>query len=341
MTGRNRGFTLTELIIAVGLTIILIGVVFFAFRNASEAQRRTMALVEIATNARTLLGSLAKEFEVAVNYKKCDTVGGGSNFEGVDSNPDKLTFMGLIDNKGAADSLEVMYYIKNENLYRRYAYLATRYLENPGDPTRKRSISSDACQWNNFGVVTTDLPDTAPHMETAIQTGYGQANNPGTQPLQYDNAGVLGAGPNPSYGMSWGCTRVGSYTFPQAIPAADEGGTVLDPSGPLLPDADYVDAGDPAREDCFLYMYNVPNLNFEYYNARTAAWVASWASSSKTVPMFVKTTVRIADSHRIQAKNFVMYARCYGGTMRNVVNAGKNTAAINAQVNDRGGGYDQ
>ncbi len=71
----RRGFTMIELIVAVGLMIVLLGVLAFVFRESAGAVEAATEAVTVAQTARNFEAKLARELASAVAYIKEETLG--------------------------------------------------------------------------------------------------------------------------------------------------------------------------------------------------------------------------------------------------------------------------
>jgi prepilin-type N-terminal cleavage/methylation domain-containing protein len=61
MKKKNNGFTLIELMVAVGLMVLLLGIVFNIFTSASEVMTRTEATMEMFQNARVIFDIMSQD----------------------------------------------------------------------------------------------------------------------------------------------------------------------------------------------------------------------------------------------------------------------------------------
>ena len=62
---KNKGFTLIELIVGMGIFVIIISVVLSLFMSALTGQRKILAQQNLQDNARYLLGFIAKELRMS------------------------------------------------------------------------------------------------------------------------------------------------------------------------------------------------------------------------------------------------------------------------------------
>ena len=70
MKKKNNGFTLIELMVAVGLMVLLLGIVFNIFTSASEVMTRTEATMEMFQNARVIFDIMSQDLTNAREIKK-------------------------------------------------------------------------------------------------------------------------------------------------------------------------------------------------------------------------------------------------------------------------------
>jgi prepilin-type N-terminal cleavage/methylation domain-containing protein len=69
MKKKNNGFTLIELMVAVGLMVLLLGIVFNIFTSASEVMTRTEATMEMFQNARVIFDIMSQDLTNAREVK--------------------------------------------------------------------------------------------------------------------------------------------------------------------------------------------------------------------------------------------------------------------------------
>lgn len=77
MSTRREGFTVTELIVAMGIFVIMVTIAVGVFTNAVRSQRRLIELMAVNNNAGVTMEQIARE--VRTGYRFCEGTGGGLN----------------------------------------------------------------------------------------------------------------------------------------------------------------------------------------------------------------------------------------------------------------------
>ena len=114
-----NGFTLLELLIAVGLLALLILTLAMLFSNGLKALRVGYNRAEMYANARTALDQMIREIPTAiadgsVNYPfVCYAPGTPGHFRGVQSVGPELYFVGQVSGAGKADVVELGYWLRD------------------------------------------------------------------------------------------------------------------------------------------------------------------------------------------------------------------------------------
>ncbi len=120
----TRGFTLIELIVAITLMLMLLGVMLQTFRNANQVSRKTQAWIQIHQNARSLFEFMERDISGAIlagrtggsTDGKYFQVEGDTYADGAGSNParnrDNIRLLTRTMNPGYADMAEVAYYLE-------------------------------------------------------------------------------------------------------------------------------------------------------------------------------------------------------------------------------------
>lgn len=103
----RRGFTVVELIIAMGLFVILLGIVSGSFINALRTQGRIVALVAANDNANSSLEQMAREIRTASQF---DLRNQGADLYFVNYKDEEITYRlveGSIQRAVEVDGVEV------------------------------------------------------------------------------------------------------------------------------------------------------------------------------------------------------------------------------------------
>jgi prepilin-type N-terminal cleavage/methylation domain-containing protein len=134
---RNNGFTLIEIIVAVGVLTLFIGVIYSTFYGTIRAIRATEQITDSFQPARVILNRITRDLQGAVHvlndpryvFNGIDSYGGDPKHDRIDF----ITAANIITGDGApvSDLAEVSYYIDRN--YQSNGYLVRRedvYLDN-------------------------------------------------------------------------------------------------------------------------------------------------------------------------------------------------------------------
>jgi type II secretory pathway component PulJ len=115
----DGGFTIVELLVAVLLTVVLLGITVQVFIKARHYKARSERNVELSATARAV-GQLVRRdlagcylYQSAADAFDLDTSPGDPDIDG-----HELTLWTATANLGASELAEVVYYAKNGRLYR-------------------------------------------------------------------------------------------------------------------------------------------------------------------------------------------------------------------------------
>ena len=116
----QRGFTMIELIVAVGLMIVVLGVLAFVFRQSAGAVGSATEAVTVVQTARNFEARLGRELASAVAYLK-ETAGGqaqrGFTFDddaGAEKSARCIRFVSQTMNDGILDTWDVKYHYEED-----------------------------------------------------------------------------------------------------------------------------------------------------------------------------------------------------------------------------------
>ena len=96
---RNRGFTLVELIVSIGLFSIVIVVAMAAYLSLISLDRKARATNDVMTNLSFVVESMSRSMRTGTNYDcngiggVADCVNGASYFSFVDENGQTVTYL--------------------------------------------------------------------------------------------------------------------------------------------------------------------------------------------------------------------------------------------------------
>jgi len=151
---RRRGFTMAELLIAMALGLIILGVVTYTFHRCSRGQARALAVMDLHQRANVLMRILETDLS---SLHPC----GGMYFSGPNANPQTITFLtcqgklnydgdvstsifpGVPGQETPLDIAWVRYYWTNDepNPLKRKLYRRLDAYINEGHPPKKPSSS--------------------------------------------------------------------------------------------------------------------------------------------------------------------------------------------------------
>lgn len=117
----ERGFTMIELIVAVGLMIVVLGVLAFVFRQAAGAVGSATEAVTVVQKARNFESRFGKELASAVAYLKEDELSGNilrafmfDNSASLRVGSTSIEFVSQTMNDGILDTWDVKYHYEED-----------------------------------------------------------------------------------------------------------------------------------------------------------------------------------------------------------------------------------
>lgn len=107
MNNKKSGFTLIELVIAIGLFAVIVSIAIGGFVSALRAQRQVASLLAVNSNLSSVLEQMTREMRTSVGF--CENH--PDNFDCV-SNPNQICFVN-------ANDQTVIYQLSNEGTLQR------------------------------------------------------------------------------------------------------------------------------------------------------------------------------------------------------------------------------
>jgi prepilin-type N-terminal cleavage/methylation domain-containing protein len=185
------GFTLVELIIVMAILAIFITSLFTVFRNSLDAFKKSEARLAVYQNARAILDQMSREIQTAI----FDPIRGiqaegyeeGSGIKS-DSQGDEFFFIGVVENSGDMDMVEIGYWLDNQNRIMRHFEVADK------DSTPPLDFDFTTGTSNELGFNVTDLNFKFHYRDSATTwttTNTATWNSSGDSITNYDAKGNL------------------------------------------------------------------------------------------------------------------------------------------------------